>query len=131
MTVGADIEAEKHAQNAAVLQCGSITWEHLETGVGELKAWGKENAKYILEKEILTREYGFFVVTGTRKTTWCKLKCWSATSHAVASTLSAGVTSSDPQIGLSANFQGNNDQEGWIVRPANDTNVRPEYGASA
>jgi hypothetical protein len=125
--VGASIEGETRSTSSAILKCGPIIWENLASGVSELKTWGKENAKYILEKDILTREHGFFIVTAIRKTKWCKLKCLATNSQSVASMLSAGSTLTGAQIDAKTKVEtGETLSAGWIVRPTNDENVSLE-----
>lgn len=115
---------DSRTKGAAVLQCGPIIWEHLATEVGALKQWGKDNAKHILEKEALTREHGFFIVTATRKTNWCKLKCLSKNTKTTTPTFSAGLPYTGPQIGATTEVQSDKTlSAGWIIRPANDESV--------
>ena len=129
VTVGTYIQSDNRTKSAAILQCGPIIWEHLATGTSDLKTWGKENAKHILEKETLTRDHGFFIVSATRKTKWCKLKCWSINTWAVAPTLSAGLPFAGSQIEAKMEVQkGEKLNSGWIVRAAEDENVGVKNG---
>ena len=124
--MGGNLGNDTRSKSTAILQCGPITLEHLASGVSDLKTWGKENAKHILEKETSTREHGFFIVTAIRKTKWCKLKCWSINTRTVSPTLFAGPA----QVGVKTEIhKGETINSGWVVRPADDENVCVETEA--
>ena len=111
--VSSDIETEIQArhgsQGAALLICGDHIREGIERNIGELKEWGKVNAKHILQLEKQTKKYGFFIVTATRRTKRYRLKCWSSITQ------SDGERSNISRSGV--------DNSGWVVPPEDVTQV--------
>lgn len=97
------------SQGAALLICGDHTREGIERNIGEMKEWGKANAKHILRLEKETKKYGFFIVTATRRTKRYLLKCWSSV-----------VQSDDERRNISPSSL---DNSGWIVPPEDRAQV--------
>ena len=123
MSGGIGLEADREVTVTAVLRCGPITKEYLQSGITGLKAWGKENARFIMEKEPLTREYGFFIVTATRKTDHCDILCTTKRTRSIAPEVSAG----SPYVGdvqADGHFiQDDKLNPGWIRRPVENLAV--------
>jgi len=77
-SVEATFQIDSASESVAVLQCGPI----IRTGIGNInlsiKDWGKENKSKILTLAKQAKSLGgFFVVTATYKTQWCRPRCWS------------------------------------------------------
>ena len=77
-----------------------------------------------MEKEPLTREFGFFIVTATRKTDHCDILCTVARKKSLVPGASAG----SPVVG-NAQASGHFSKEdkfhpGWIRRPTVSTSYR-------
>lgn len=80
-SVEATFQLDSTSEAAAVLQCGPI----IRSGIGNInlsiKDWGRKNkAKIFNEARDAKSLGGFFVVTATYKTKWCRARCWSTTS---------------------------------------------------
>jgi hypothetical protein len=77
-SVEATFQIDSTSKDAAVLQCGPI----IRNGIGNInlpiKDWGDENKSKILAQAKQAKSLGgFFVVTATYKTKWCRPRCWS------------------------------------------------------
>jgi len=122
VTAGFSVDGLRDVECVAVLKCGPIIKEYLQSGISDLKTWGKDSAKYILEKEPLTRKYGFFIVTAMRKTNYCEILCTAKHSYKCSPAVSAGI----PAAGLEAAVHIDLDNKltpGWIRRPVDNTVV--------
>ena len=86
-----DVKGDRTITSIAALRCGPVTRQHLKADICDLKRWGKENAKYILQKEPVTKQQGFVVVTGVRKTEWCQILCSSSYERNISPGGSVGV----------------------------------------
>jgi hypothetical protein len=127
ITAGIDVEGDRSIATIAALQCGPHTRECLTIGIADLKTWGKENAKYILEKEPSTKDHGFFIVNATRKTKWCKILCTSAYSGSISPGFSVGVPSAGS---VDASVNVSKDEKispGWIERKADGDKVSASF----
>jgi len=123
VTAGLDVDGDRDVERVAVLKCGPIIKEYLQSGITDLKTWGKDSAKYILEREPLTRQYGFFIVTAMRKTNRCEILCTTKRNYKFSPSVSASV----PAAG-SLKASGHIDQDdkltpGWIRRPVDNAVV--------
>jgi len=123
VTAGLNLDGDRNVERVAVLKCGPIIKDYLQSGITDLKTWGKDNAKFILEREPLTRQYGFFIVTATRKTNRYEILCTSKRNYKV----SPGVSASVPAAG-GLEASGHIDQDnkltpGWIRAPVDNAVV--------
>ena len=122
VTAGLNVDGDRDVESVAVLKCGPIIKEYLQSGIADLKTWGKDSAKYILEKEPLTREYGFFIVTAMRKTNHCEILCTAKRNYNFSPGVSVGV----PAAGLEVSGHIDQDDKltpGWIRRPVDNAMV--------
>ena len=123
MSGGIGLEGDREVAVTAILKCGPITKEYLQSDITGLKAWGKENARFIMEKEPLMREYGFFIVTATHKTDHCDILCTAKRTRSIAPEVAAG----SPVIGhvqAGGHFiQDDKLNPGWIRRPLDNLAV--------
>jgi hypothetical protein len=94
--IDARLQAYGTLNEGAVFFCPSISREAFGQGKAGLKDWGKENAKRIFMEEKLTREFGFFIVTGVSRTPSCHLKCWSSQEKSVKFTLNVSPSGVAP-----------------------------------
>src|SRR5271154_1871569 len=101
-----------------------ITRRAIRGSNADFAAWGKANAKNILASKADTAEYGFFLVTATRRTRKYSLKCWSKRDKSYL----ANIMARDSLIpAASGNVGGtistSRERSGWISSPPYTPNV--------
>jgi hypothetical protein len=70
------MQVMQKSEGAELIVLNDNTREGIERNIRELEDWGKSNAKAVLRLERKTREHGFFIVAGLRRTKWYQLKFW-------------------------------------------------------
>jgi hypothetical protein len=111
------------SEGAALIECESVIRKSVTCSINVLKEWGLRNAKYLLENEPETRDYGFIVVTSTFRTGRCALRCWPKANTTFFMKTEPGetvVTRGNDSSHNTAQWR----EQGWIKVPMNEDAVR-------
>jgi len=117
-TLEASITGMEFKKSAAIICAAPLVRHSIPLGATNIRQWGLRNARAIQRNWPLTKEYGFFIVTATQRTTACALKCWSNSERrgSLKFELSAPVSGNGD---VHAKYLKACETIGWVMRPSN------------